>query len=99
MFVTVRLVVEALAIVPLVTEAVRAVRLVVEAVIAAKRELVALVNEALAVKRFVLVAFVTTEDVAKIFCEKRLRKRRVFVPRERVMSVVGRMSASRLSVL
>jgi hypothetical protein len=49
--------------------------------------------------KFVLVAFVTTELVANIFCAKRLRKRRVFVPSEREISVVGRMSARTFSVL
>jgi hypothetical protein len=47
-------------------------------------------------KKLVEVAFVITEDVAKIFCEKRLRKRRALVPRDRVISVVGRMSPARL---
>ena len=50
-------------------------------------------------KRLVLVAFVMTEEEAKMFWEKRLRKRRVLDPRERVMSVVGRMSARVLRVL
>ena len=50
-------------------------------------------------KRLVLVAFVMTEEEAKMFWEKRLRKRRVLEPRERVMSVVGRMSARVLRVL
>ena len=50
-------------------------------------------------KRLVLVAFVMTEEEAKMFWEKRLRKRRALEPRERVTSVVGRMSARVLRVL
>jgi len=42
--------------------------------------------------RAVVDALVITEEEAKIFCEKRLRKRRAFEPSERVVSVVGRVS-------
>jgi hypothetical protein len=49
--------------------------------------------------RVVVVALVTREEVAKTFWEKRLRKRRELEPRERVVSVVGRISARTLRVL
>ena len=39
-------------------------------------------------------ALVITEDEAYIFCEKRLRKRNALVPREREMSVVGKILAA-----
>ena len=55
--------------------------------------------EAFVVKRFVEVLLVTTEEEAQMFCVKRLRKRRALVPRERVISVVGRISANVLIVL
>jgi hypothetical protein len=42
---------------------------------------------------------VITELEAKILEAKRLRKRRALVPRERVVSVVGRISARVLTVL
>jgi hypothetical protein len=35
---------------------------------------------------------VKVEEVAKMFCAKRLRKRRALEPRDLVISVVGRMS-------
>ena len=40
----------------------------------------------------VVVLFVKREEEAKIFCAKRLRKRSALDPRDRVISVVGRMS-------
>ena len=44
----------------------------------------------------VVVLLVKSEEVAKMFCEKRLRKRRALDPRDRVISVVGRMSPATL---
>lgn len=49
--------------------------------------------------RLVVEAFVITEEDAYIFCAKRLRKRREFVPSDRAMSVVGKISAATLSAL
>ena len=45
---------------------------------------------------FVVDALVMTDDDAYTFCEKRLMKRSALDPRERVASVVGRMSPVRL---
>ena len=67
----------------LVVEALRAVKLVVEAVTAAKR---------------VEVALVMTEEVANTLVEKRLANRKELEPRERVLSVVGRISAAMFNV-
>ena len=47
----------------------------------------------------VVDALVITEDEAKMFWAKRLRKRSELVPSERVISVVGRISAKVLIVL
>ena len=41
-------------------------------------------------------ALVITEEDAKMFWVKRLRKRKALDPRDRVISVVGRMSPDRL---
>jgi hypothetical protein len=49
--------------------------------------------------RLVDDALVITELEAKMLEVKRLRKRRALVPRERVVSVVGRISARVLTVL
>ena len=57
----------------------------------------ALVNTPCVAKRIpVVVLLVKVEDVAKIFWEKRLRKRRALEPRDLVISVVGRMSPATL---
>ena len=67
-----------------------------------REEIVSLVLEALVIlpvvaKRApVVVLLVNVEEVAKIFCEKRLRKRKALDPRDRVISDVGRMSPDRL---
>ena len=59
----------------------------------------ALVRAANDEKRLVEDALVMIEEEAKMFCEKRLRKRSELEPSERVISVVGRISASVLIVL
>ena len=48
--------------------------------------------------KFVLVLFVITELVANIFCVNVFRKRRELDPSERVISVVGKISASMFTV-
>jgi hypothetical protein len=85
--------------VPLVVDALPVVLVLVNVAPVAER----LVVEAFVIVEFVAnelveVAFVMTELEAKRFWVKVLRKRRVFEPSERAMSVVGRMSASTLSV-
>jgi hypothetical protein len=74
-------------------------RLVRVAPVALKLVVEALVAQKFVEKRFVEVALVITELVANIFCENRFKNLSAFVPSERVMSVVGRMSASRFRVL
>ena len=54
-------------------------------------ETVRVVKNELTEKRFVEVALVIIDEVANIFCEKRLRKRRDEEPREKVASVDGVM--------
>jgi hypothetical protein len=60
-------------------------------------EISAVLNVPLVPKKFVAndvveVALVITDDDANTFCEKKLRKRRVLVPKDRDASVVGTMS-------
>ena len=57
----------------------------------------ALVNLPCVAKRIpVVVLLVKVEEVAKMFCAKRLRKRRALEPRDLVISVVGSMSPATL---
>ncbi len=74
-------------------------RFVVEALVKFTLSMVTFVNDAFVAKKFVDVAFVITDEVANMFCEKRLRKRRELEPMERTTSVVGRRSARKLRVL